>query len=1240
LFVIVGGLVVAVLMAALLAPLFIDWTSYRADFEREASKILGRPVKVAGDANARILPFPSLSFTNVRVGEDIENPALTIERFSMDAELSPLISGEVLIFDMRVTRPRGVIVIDENGQIDWTLRPNSPFDPSNVRIENLVIEGGQFDLVDQAAGRTHFIKLPSAIVSAKALTGPWRLKGMADVNGEQMHLSVSTGQTAEGVLPLRVSALPIVRQIVIESDGSAKADAGKVSYAGQFILRPALKSDYAAAQIQAASALSVGDGQFKVTGKFGLAPTGLALPEFKLETGAKENPYVASGSGSLIFGPTPMFDLKLDGTQVNFSSEEDVGAGAGLAGRIDTFRQFVNALPIPAMPGSIDVNLPAIVAGDTTVRDVAFSAMPENGAWRVRNFKSTLPGRTLFEADGLLGRGEAFGFKGKLLVASNQPAGLANWLTGQVDPAIRKLSAIGFSSNVDLKPDEQTFDTLELALGGATFTGSAQRRNDGTRPVLSLTLSGGALDLDSLNALGQGFIGVKGESRFDGHDVSLTLDAGPVSQSGVEAARLGVSLRMKANVIDVDRFMLTDVAGASLSATGKITDFGDAFSGSVDASLVSANGSQFTAMLAQRFPNNPSLQTLAARIDLVPDLLNDLNASIIANTAQEAQVRGITISLNAKTPTGELTFAGNGKGPDLASVVGSFRGSLRQDDPLNLVALAGIPLVPLGAPGPAILEFSGAGDVNAGLETTVKFDAAHTDAGFYGTIAFGQTGFAADGRILLTSDDFDPYLTATGWAFSGVGTGTRLTIRSDVKADVNGVNFSQVDGLIRDNNIAGALALQFSDRPIISGDLAIDRLDLAWLGENLFGTGLLDSADGRVGATAFSTNPVVPFDGRVAFSARTFDFGPTAQATNAKGKLDLTASTIKVADFAATHLGGALTATLEMTNDAGVGAVNGNFSLQNAQSAYIETLNPISGAIDLSGSLTASGKTLNGLTAGLTGSGIAAIRDGMVPGFSPDGFAPIAASAATSERAPALHEVEKMIAASVRTGRFPLQADALPWTIAGGKLRMTGIKGLAKGAVLNADISADLSLGDASVAGTIVYDAGSDSVVGAEPVVPFLASVNQSQPSLITDAQPMLQFLTQSALEREQARVEALRSALVEKQRLRRDVRLIGLIYRERDQRAQLREEAIRGEALRKSAILVAQWEAEKARLEEERIALEEAQKAQAALEAAAAKQAVEEAAKAKAERELKAFEPTLPNFGPLNDTFKSLQFE
>jgi hypothetical protein len=42
LFVIFGGLLVLALCAALVVPYFIDWTGYRADFEREASAILGR----------------------------------------------------------------------------------------------------------------------------------------------------------------------------------------------------------------------------------------------------------------------------------------------------------------------------------------------------------------------------------------------------------------------------------------------------------------------------------------------------------------------------------------------------------------------------------------------------------------------------------------------------------------------------------------------------------------------------------------------------------------------------------------------------------------------------------------------------------------------------------------------------------------------------------------------------------------------------------------------------------------------------------------------------------------------------------------------------------------------------------------------------------------------------------------------------------------------------------------------
>ena len=131
-------MIVLALTAALVGPYFVDWTSYRADFEREASRILGRKVTVEGDARARLLPFPSLTFTNVTVASAEPGvPAMTVDEFSMDAELAPFMRGEVLIFDMRLVRPEGRISISQDGTIDWAMRPSSPFDPSQITLESL-----------------------------------------------------------------------------------------------------------------------------------------------------------------------------------------------------------------------------------------------------------------------------------------------------------------------------------------------------------------------------------------------------------------------------------------------------------------------------------------------------------------------------------------------------------------------------------------------------------------------------------------------------------------------------------------------------------------------------------------------------------------------------------------------------------------------------------------------------------------------------------------------------------------------------------------------------------------------------------------------------------------------------------------------------------------------------------------------------------------------------------------------
>ncbi|HAP14160.1 MAG TPA: hypothetical protein DEA80_08020, partial [Afipia sp.] len=48
------------LIAALVGPYFVDWNQFRSQFETEASRIVGAPVRVGGKLDALLLPTPTL----------------------------------------------------------------------------------------------------------------------------------------------------------------------------------------------------------------------------------------------------------------------------------------------------------------------------------------------------------------------------------------------------------------------------------------------------------------------------------------------------------------------------------------------------------------------------------------------------------------------------------------------------------------------------------------------------------------------------------------------------------------------------------------------------------------------------------------------------------------------------------------------------------------------------------------------------------------------------------------------------------------------------------------------------------------------------------------------------------------------------------------------------------------------------------------------------------------------------
>ena len=159
---------------------------------------------------ARILPFPSVTFSDVAVaGASPDAPALTVETFSMDAELAPFMRGEFLIFDMRLVRPKVSIDIAADGTVDWAVRPSAPFDAAQISLEKLTVTEGQISIHHAASGRTHLVSDVNAAISARSLAGPWRADGTLKVDGLPVLLAMSTGKAdATGAMRLRIKADP------------------------------------------------------------------------------------------------------------------------------------------------------------------------------------------------------------------------------------------------------------------------------------------------------------------------------------------------------------------------------------------------------------------------------------------------------------------------------------------------------------------------------------------------------------------------------------------------------------------------------------------------------------------------------------------------------------------------------------------------------------------------------------------------------------------------------------------------------------------------------------------------------------------------------------------------------------------------------------------------------------------------------------------------------------------------
>ncbi|KQU98023.1 AsmA protein [Mesorhizobium sp. Root102] len=1253
LFVIFGGLFVLVLCAALVVPYFIDWTGYRADFEREASAILGRKVTVQGDATARLLPFPSVTFSNVAVaGGPNGQPAMTVETFSMDAELAPFLRGEVLIFDMRLVRPKATIDIANDGTVDWAMRPSSPFDPNQVSIEKLTVTEGQIELRHAAGGRSHLFSEINSTISAKSLAGPWRLDGTLRLDGLRTTVAASTGKAeGTGQMRLRLKADPDAYPLVIETDGNAGIVNGAAVYSGQFKISGADKNS---AELRGTDGetvkVSAGkpDPGFRLNGKFSLDHQKLGVNEFRFETGPLDNPYTADGKASVDLGLKPSFAIEANGAQVQFDEAvgAEVGAGLTLDQRIAAFEQALLDLPKPTIPGTLEVKLPAVVAGDTTVRDVHLSAEPVDGGWSVKSLAATLPGRTTLEADGMLVLDVEghFGFNGSLLLAVAQPSGFAAWLSKDVDEAIRRLPAAGFKAKVDLSAKRQAFSDLELILGKAKFSGRIDSSQpDDAKPSVLMRLEGGELDVDGLAAFASIFVSDKGANRFADRDLDFQIKAGPVNAGGLTADTVDTALRLRDGLLEIDRLSVGGLAGASISATGRIKDFPASPTGKLDASVVAVDLKPLIDVAAQHYPDSAVLKGLASRAAAYPELFQDARVDLVASAADNGDgTTGLAVSGQGKAGGSAFSASLSGKGAvdKLLEAPVALTFNAKNPDATALLALYGLPALPLGMLGEASTDVQAKGTLGGGLATTVSLAGEDFKASFDGTVADTSQGLAAKGKLNLDAADIEPWLMTSGIGLPGMGAGMSASLSAQGDYGNGLLVLDELNGAINEAAVSGDVNIDVKEGvdgkggvPHLAGALALDELDLDPMAVALFGDSAFladkDVADksGVWPATPFSQKSSLPFTADLDLTTAALAAGRFATAYDAAFSLKLDQEGIRVSDLKAKLLGGALTGLFELKNNDGTGLFTGQMKLAGADLATVLPDAGISGNGDFSTALSSSGKSVEGMVAALSGSGTATLKSLRVAGVNPDAFNAFLAKADAIGRDIDAAKTAGFAPDIAAGGSLAAKDTDIAFTVAGGMLRAPPINLDNPAATLSADITADLNTAMVSAKGAITYRPGDEALIGSEPIMNFTAEGPFGAVKRQFDSEPLAQFLTQRALEKEQQRVEAMQAALLEKQRLRREVRYYAALQAERDNAAEelrKQEEAARLKAeadAKAKAEAEAQAKAEadaqaKAQADAEAKAKADADakaKADADAKAAAEQQAADEAAKAQA---------------------------
>ena len=1096
---------IVALVAALIGPYFIDWNQFRPQFEAEATRVVGAPVRVAGKLDARLLPTPSLRLRSVVVGGANDLGKVRADKLDVEFSLGSLMRGEWRADELTINGMSLDLGLDSQGRVDWPVS-SGKFNLGSLAIDRLNLTG-RIALHDATSHGTVELNDIAFSGDVRSLAGSVRGDGNFMLSGTRYPFRVSSGLSVDGNgTRVHLNIDPGARALSVDLDGVLSFESRAPRFDGAIVLA-------IPAGLKAQGDVPI--TPWRISARVKADPASARLEQLETSYGAEERALKFTGLGEVRFGASPLLRAAISARQLDADrfAAKDTGAAEPLR-LLPVLRALTAEMPQAPIATQIELNAEQIMLGGRPVQNLAADLRSDTRFWTIERLDFRAPGATQLSLNGAKAQADLSNFTGALSVESSDPDALVTWLQGRSDISYRSKKPLRLQGNVTMASGRVAIESMKAEIDGGGVEGRvalASRQAGGSR--FDAELKGERLDFDAVAAFARSLAGPQTEWP---DEAFVSLDIDRATSAGQELQPFVAKLGYGPNTISIDQFRIGIAGGAMLEGWAKFNR-ADA-TGKLALNSSAASVSQITALLA------PFAPALASRLDGIgtnpgpAHLKLTLDVNKNSQKADRASARAV-LDFVAPQLNGLATLTAT---PEVAALRGidldalrrsefSFESKLSSDHGRVLLALLGLDRTVASTEVPAQFEGSVTGVWGAPLRLKAKLSGTGLDAEVQGTAEPWAAEPRASVNVSVRGVSFAPLLDLK----PGDALAQSMNLSSRVSLTRGKVKFDDLDSAIAGSRLRGRMAMTLDDERNVEGEVGLDSLDLAPA------FALAIGAAGHDVAEPLGTGLLKGWRGRVVFQALRGVLPGGAELRPVSGALKSDGQILSFDTIKGGIGGGEATASVDAKQSPNGIALNARVQLAGVDGSALRyrSMAMPAGRASMQLTLSSQGRSASALAGALSGTGTLTLDSARVAGLDPRAF-DAAIRASDNGQATDDSRLRQIIDPVLSAGALSVRSAQIPFSLGDGRLRVGATALEADGARAIISGGYDIPADQADIRVTLASTAAAQ--IPSRPELQLFAMGSPDALHRTIDVTALSSWLALRAIDRETRRLDSL----------------------------------------------------------------------------------------------------------------------